>query len=355
MKKDVFLSASRIKTAKDCSWTYWCKYHLKLPDSSNDGASMGWICHLIFEILGNPRHKKHYKKILKENNIWSSDSIKKLVIYHAKKLSVNNDDCLDQINEMTLKGLKYDFFGDTNSKPSQSISEENFEIRVEQEGKRYNIRGFIDKLFFYKKESRAVIRDFKTNKKIYKGKEVTDNMQSLIYVLAVKYLYPEFVKRQMEFLFLRHPLQADDLFNEKGPGYMCADTVTDEELEGLEIQLSSIQEYLESFTEKIAVSNYAFDQHQENRGYPKDGTFGGRLMCGKDGPKISKGKPVLDENGEMVMAYICPFRKARDYFVILDDLGNVVSSADNEIDLEAKIKDNQHIEKREYAGCPRHL
>ena len=164
-------------------------------------------------------------------------------------------------------------------------------------------------------------------------------MQSLIYILAVKYLYPEFLKREMEFLFLRHPLQTDDLFNEKGPGYMCADSVTDEELEGLEIQLSSIQEYLESFTEEIAMSNYAFDQHQ-------DGTFGGRLMCGKDGPKISRGEPVVDENGEVVMAYICPFRKARDYFVIVDDSGNILSSSDNELDLEVKLEKNQHIEKR---------
>ena len=42
------LSASRIKTAQSCSWLYWCKYKLKLPDTSNDGARRGSICHLIF-------------------------------------------------------------------------------------------------------------------------------------------------------------------------------------------------------------------------------------------------------------------------------------------------------------------
>ena len=47
------LSASRIKTLQTCSWQYWCKYHLKLPDKSNHGSLRGTICHAIFENLGN--------------------------------------------------------------------------------------------------------------------------------------------------------------------------------------------------------------------------------------------------------------------------------------------------------------
>ena len=62
MSETKTLSASKIKTLQSCSWLYWCKYHLKLPEESNSGASRGTICHLIFECLGNPRHKHHYKK-----------------------------------------------------------------------------------------------------------------------------------------------------------------------------------------------------------------------------------------------------------------------------------------------------
>ena len=47
------LSASRIKKAESCSWSYWATYKLKVPDRGNDGASRGWICHLIFELLGD--------------------------------------------------------------------------------------------------------------------------------------------------------------------------------------------------------------------------------------------------------------------------------------------------------------
>jgi hypothetical protein len=354
-KKDLFLSASRIKTARDCSWIYWCKYHLKLPDRTNAGASMGWICHLIFEVLGNPRHLHHYKEILKGRSIWSSEAISRLVKHHARNLDVNEEEYLTQINEMTLTGLRYDFFGDTEDTPDEAISEEHFEIKVSEGAKQYNIRGFIDKLFFYSKGMRAIIRDFKTNKRVYKGKEITDNMQSLIYLLAVRRLYPKYVKRKMEFLFLRHGLEPDDFFKEKGSGYLSAEDMDDEELGGLEHQLTSTQKYLESFTEDMAKGNYAFDQHRASSGYPKDGTFGGRLMCGKDGPKIRKGEPLLDEEGEPIMAYICPFRKPRTYYVLLSEDGTILGSCDEGDQDSLKVADGLVVEKREYTGCPRHL
>ena len=84
------LSASRIKTLQQCSWKYWCNYILKLPDTSNDGASRGWICHLIFELLGESRHKKHYDAIVSEGTIFASKAIERLTFYHAKKLNVDD-------------------------------------------------------------------------------------------------------------------------------------------------------------------------------------------------------------------------------------------------------------------------
>ena len=75
------LSASRIKLLQTCSWSYWARYILKVPDKSNDGASRGTVCHLIFEVLGNPRHLRHYDSIVKGETIKSSDSVYKLVEY----------------------------------------------------------------------------------------------------------------------------------------------------------------------------------------------------------------------------------------------------------------------------------
>ena len=49
-------------------------------------------------------------------------------------------------------------------------------------------------------------------------------------------------------------------------------------------------------------------------------------MCGKDGYKISKGKPLLDKEGNPVVAYICPYRKPIDYIVLKDCLGDIKRS-----------------------------
>ena len=131
------LSASRIKTAQNCSWTYFCKYVLKLPESTNEGASKGWICHLVFELLGDDRHKQHLKKALKSGSVYTSDSLKRLVEIHADKLGVNYEGALVDMDEMMLKGLEFDFFGDTKEKPKEAISEQDFDLVVDEGDKRY--------------------------------------------------------------------------------------------------------------------------------------------------------------------------------------------------------------------------
>ena len=68
------LSASRIKTLQTCSWQYWCKYHLKLPDRSNEGSLRGTICHAIFD--------KYYINILcnGKNVFWGYYIIERICI-----------------------------------------------------------------------------------------------------------------------------------------------------------------------------------------------------------------------------------------------------------------------------------
>jgi len=335
------LSASRIKKAQSCSWSYWATYKLKVPDSSNDGASRGWICHLIFELLGNPRHKHIYDEIILKDSLFECEPIKRLVGYHARKLNVNDQENLTLINNMTLAGLHYDFFGEAGGKLTESISEQEFNITVDQEDKLYRIRGFIDKLFLYKDSDTAVIRDFKSSKSVFKGKELTDNLQNLLYTLAVKKLYPKFSNRKVEFLFLKFDLHAS--------GNVKMDPITDEELEGLELYLTEIQTFLDNFDEEDAVSNFAGAQ-----GYPSDGTFGGPLMCGKDGYKISKGSPLLDKNGEPIVAYICSYRKPMDYFVVKNKDGKIIKSvfSSQKDTLSCREDEGEYIEEMHYSGCP---
>lgn len=345
-KELVPLSASRIKTAQNCSWTYFCKYVLKLPEKSNEGASKGWICHLIFELLGDQRHGEHLQTILKNGSIFASKGIKRLVDIHASKLKVNYAEALEDMDEMTMKGLKHDFFGDSESVPEQAISEQDFDLVISEGQKEYRIKGFIDKLFLYDKH--AVIRDFKTSKQVFKGKEVTDNLQDLMYSLAVKKMYPKYKSRRSEFLFLRFPLENDMLGNPQ-KGNLQMEQISDEELDGFEHHLTEISRYLENFTEKKACAGFA-----AKKPYPSDGSFGGPLSCGKEGFKKKKGEFILDKDGNKIPFFICPFRRPMTYLALVDKDGNLKKSAfaDQEESLQKIKEDTDSIEVREYSGCP---
>lgn len=339
------LSASRIKTAQTCSWTYWCNYKLKLPDSGNDGSSRGTICHNVFELLGD-KHKREYNKIIKDGTIWNTKVVASQVKKEAEELNVNDQENLDLIDEMIVNGLRCDFFGDEKEKPALAESERFFDLEIDKPelGIKYAIRGYIDKLFVYKDNS-VIIRDFKSSKSVFKGKEITDNLQNLIYCLAVKHLMPE-TEPQSEFLFLRFDLETD-LLGSTGKGRLKMDKISDEELEGFEYQLTQFQNYLDNFDEESAKSNLAAKQD-----YPKDGTFGGPLACGKDGYKMSRGQPVLDKNGEPIVAFICPFRKPREYWALKDSSGNLKKTAFIENKHELEVEEGDEIVKMKYDGCP---
>ena len=128
---------------------------------------------------------------------------------HAAREGVDDEDNVQMMKEMTLNGLMYDFFGNTDQEPTEEHSEKDFHIVVDDGTVKYKIRGFIDKLFLYKDKKFALIRDFKTSKETFKGKDAEDNMQDLMYSLAVKHLFPEYETKQSEFLFLKFDLIPD--------------------------------------------------------------------------------------------------------------------------------------------------
>lgn len=336
------LSASRIKTVQSCSWLYWAKYHLNLPDASNDGAKRGSICHLIFELLGEKNRRKIYQSILKKKDVFSHPAIKRLILKHAKKLQVDDEENIELIKDMILNGLNYDFYGESHAKPTEALSEKDFEITVNDEDRdvKYKIKGFIDKLFLYKKDKYALIRDFKTSKKKFIGKEVSDNLQDYMYSLAVKHLYPEYKKRESEFLFLKFDLDKDLL--EKSDGAIRMQSIDDDDIEGFEYQLTAIQDYIDNFSENDAVGNFAASQP-----YPTDKSFGGPLQCG-----FAKEKGQLKVDGTLM--WHCPMKFAFDYYVILNQDNQLIKSYSEEEFSESLVPEGFSFEKRSYEGCPKH-
>ena len=241
------------------------------------------------------------------------------------------------VNDMILNGLNYDFFGDESSKPSESISEKSFDISVDEDGKKYKIRGFIDKLFLYKKSGKALIRDFKTSKSVFKGKDLTDNLQDLMYSLAVKKIYPKFISRSSEFLFLKFDLEKD-LLGKKGEGVINMQEISDDELEGFEYFLTEIQSIIDGFDENQAKSNLAGSQD-----FPKDGSFSGPLSCG-----FAKFPNQLKKDGTKM--WHCPHKFEYKYFALKDKEGKVIKTAFNENQLEAS--EDYEIVELKYDGCP---
>ncbi|MDB4314587.1 PD-(D/E)XK nuclease family protein [bacterium] len=332
-KKNTALSASRIKLLQTCSYQYYCRYILKLPDTTNAGALRGSICHAIFECLGNPRHKKLYDEVIKAKDTYACKPIKRLIDYYVKKHGIDEFEHTDMINSMIVNGLEYDFFSKKHGKSTKEISEERFDVSVDENGKNYRILGFIDKLFLFKKKKIALIRDFKSSKQVFSGNDITDNMQDLMYRLAIKHLYPEYVKREMEFLFLK--------FDPETEGLIEMPDVPDEELEGFEYFLTHIQEVINNFDEKTALSGLAY-----HKGFPKkEEGFAGKIVCGR-----STRLGQLKKDGTPMWA--CPFKFARDYYVVLDKENKTVFTSWSKSDAKEKCENGLTLEKRHYAGCP---
>jgi hypothetical protein len=325
------LSASKIKTLQSCSWVYYSKYILGIPDSGNDGSSRGTVCHLIFEVLGNPRHKKKYNNIIKKKDVFAEESVKRLILKHAKILKVDDDENIELIKDMTLNGLMYDFFGSKLGKPTIAVSEQDFDIVINDKSFRYRIKGFIDKLFLYKNKKLAIIRDFKTSKQKFVGKDISDNLQDYMYSLAVKHLFPEYSNRKSEFLFLKFSLDQSDK-----SGVIEMEPIDEEDLEGFEIQLTELQTYIDNFSEKEATSNLAY-----HKGYPKDNSFGGIIQCGR-----AKFKGELKKDGSLM--WHCPLKFPFDYYVAVNENGDAIKSFLN----KDEIPENQKYETRRYSGCP---
>ena len=301
MGKKIKLSASKIKTLDNCSWLYYSKYILKVPDISNDGASRGTIVHLIFEVLINPRHRKYATKLQEGAEVVAScEPVRRLIEKHAKRLNVNDDENLSLIYKMVATGLSFDF----HCKGSKKLeAEKNFYI----EGKDFVINGFIDKTATFKTKTKIV--DYKSSKSKFGREELENNLQVLMYSLACYKLTS--VIPEVSFLFLRFPRSPEQ----------NAPVLQKDELTGFEQYLSGIAEFLSGFNTEDAEANFAV--HGRNR-----------WLCGSD--KEHK--------------WICPARKPFEYYTTVNKKGEITSSSFEKIKLNPKK--GEKIKENSYEGCP---
>lgn len=327
--EEKILSASRAKLLEDCSWKYWCKYILRLPEPKNDGAVRGTACQLIFEVLLNPRHKPHYDAIVKQSTIEASPAICRLVRKALKREGEQflTDENYEMCDAMILVGLNQDFFGEDSGGVVESGE---VEFLLESEDPKYKVLGFIDKPIVYKDGKEIKVVDYKTSKSKFKGQEITANLQAMTYTLASKKLWPKSKKVIAEFLFLKFPKQPVQEIE-----------ISKDQIAGFEYYLADLYKIINNFTEEDAKANYA--AHQP---YPPDKVFGGPLSCG-----FAKQPGQLKKDGSVM--WHCSFKFPFDYHVLLDENGKQLKISKEKSEL-GKPKSGQKIELRHYGGCPAH-
>ena len=319
----IILSASRIGLLAKCSFLYFARYVLHLPQESNSGSIRGGISHSIFEFLLKKRHKHHYDSIVRTGTIKASSAVWRLVQLYAKKEKLGELDNkgvhnLDLIDKMVVFGLSVDFFCE-----GQELEVGELEIKIDHPA--YRVTGFIDKIS-KGTDGLRTLTDYKSSQ------SGTDDhsIQALTYSLWVKRVLK--CDAVVKFLYLR----AED--EEKFPdGPIKEYRFSDVELDGFEEYLKSLQVYLENFTEKDAKANMAV-----SKGYPKkEEGFAGRLMCGR---ASFPGEMKKDGSAPL---YYCSAKFPFIYWVRVKN-GKIIESSK---DMLAPNEGEEVIEKT-YPGCP---
>jgi len=265
------------------------------------------VCHLIFELLLNLRHKKHFDLIIEESNTEASEPIVRLVKKQLKKREALTKENFELCMGMILVCLNQDFYGADTLEPAAP----ELEFLLENKRPKYKIRGFIDKTFKYKDKVKII--DYKTSKYKFRGDDLTANVQAMAYTLASKKkLYPKIDKVEVEFQFLKFPRQPLQQVN-----------VSEEQLSGFEHYLAHVYKLVNNFDKTKARTNFAADSQKS------------KWLC-KAGA-----------------TWRCPYLDPVDYYAIKDEFDDIVRTSFKKESLP-KPKKGERLVKLRYDGCPAH-
>lgn len=200
------ISASSVKTLTDCALSYYYSRVLKVVERTWSRTVIGSLAHSIFECLRNPRHRHHFDAITVSGNSVDytlSPALRRLVYAWQLKHQIAQE-LIDDLNGILYVGLLcIDFHWvnadkDENGKPKVYGPEHAFKLVLDDGTE---IKGFIDDMAIV--GGVAVIRDFKSQRKLFQQSELPNNIQALIYSL---YVWQTFgIPSMVQFVMLRHP------------------------------------------------------------------------------------------------------------------------------------------------------
>lgn len=315
-KNRVTLSASSVKTFLDCSWLFYQQRFNKVPDWTWPATYLGSLVHIILECLCNPRHKHHLEAVRAARTVYAVPAIERLIRAFRYQNPALDEVTLSDLDKLTFVALDHDF----HFEGAKLVLPPEFEFEIDFGT--FQIKGFVDRLALY--EGKALIRDFKSQKKPFTVNELAWNIQSLFYQLAIRHHFK--VPSVVEFLMLRHPATKR---KPDGP-LQTVPPSSDAVLDGFIAYLETINRAINALTPEVAAQNVKVD---------KDEGF-----CLR----------------------VCSLREPFDYWAITDKAGKTrtarvskhvaKANPDTETELEdilrqLKPQEGEVIEKRRYAGC----
>jgi putative RecB family exonuclease len=186
------ISASGIKTFKQCEMKFYAVYVLKIPELDvHPAALMGSGSHFMLEnsvnarILNDPDIQKH------DPMFWKEMAVKKYnvpVAYHK------------EIDVLIDNAIRWGYFRNIN----QTVG---CELKVQFETPDGTIvTGYIDRLDVNAPD--ADIIDIKTQKNAFEDDELKENWQAKIYNIGARLIHPEITRNaKVSFWVLRHQVQ----------------------------------------------------------------------------------------------------------------------------------------------------
>lgn len=325
MSEEIVLSASKIDTFQSCSWLYWTKYHLKVPDPPNIGAMKGTVCHALFENLVSSNKTELIEKIKNDGTCKYTPHVWRYLHIIGKKEGLFDESHFDHVDEMVVNALREgDFLPDIDK----------YDLEVEKEFKLkicdgVSILGYIDLLIQDKKTGQIIIRDYKSSKEKFAPKKINNNLQGMVYAYSVwkeTGIIPTVV-----FWFLQYPKEIRQVMP----------PVSEDEMHGFGYFLQFIGEQMKNFNFEKAKLNYAKDMPKPER----DEGFSGCLKCG-----FAKHKDQLKKDGTKM--WHCNYKFDLSYYVITDSNGDIKHKSLYRKDLMKYTDNPKDIELRYYNGCP---
>lgn len=326
------LSASRIKTLETCAMVYKAKYILKIPEpSSTVATAMGSTMHEALELLFKA-DKSMFNKARK-HGVKKEKELVKLINEESSKYGLEKES-VETIYQMIENVISDDnFFGDKDGNLVENHAELPFDIVQETPNGKFRIKGFIDRIHL-DGTGHLHVRDYKSSKKLFEGKDISSNIQGSMYCYAGRKLFPDSKSSHCEFWFTR--------FDLKNGGKIILPKVSDYENLGLEIELATYQNIVENIDDDFVENNLA-----AAKGYPSDNSFSGMVACG-----YAKYPGHLKKDGTPY--WHCSFKFPFEFYAIVDEDGNRIKTAvlNEKHLLEQELKEGQKIKKFKYRGCP---